>query len=122
MSYDFSRHSLDEPLGHVHVQGMQGLFSAVQAFGESEGLTLGDLGKLYGRGVLVPQIAGTATHVADQLETLFREETCDGFVISPAYLPGAFAEFATSVVPDLQRRGLFRLDYHGATLREHLRA
>jgi FMN-dependent oxidoreductase (nitrilotriacetate monooxygenase family) len=122
MSYDFSRHSLDEPLGDVHVQGMQGLFSAVQAFGESEGLTLGDLGKLYGRGVLVPQIAGTATHVADQLETLFREETCDGFVISPAYLPGAFAEFATSVVPELQRRGLFRLDYHGATLREHLRA
>ena len=44
----------------------------------------------------------------------------DGFIISPAYLPGAFEEFVQSVVPELQRRGLFRTEYETKTLRDHL--
>jgi alkanesulfonate monooxygenase SsuD/methylene tetrahydromethanopterin reductase-like flavin-dependent oxidoreductase (luciferase family) len=70
--------------------------------------------------VLAPQIVGTASQVADQLEQLFLSEACDGFVISPAHLPGAFEAFVDQVVPELQRRGLFRHAYQGATLREHL--
>jgi FMN-dependent oxidoreductase (nitrilotriacetate monooxygenase family) len=120
MNYDFAQHSLDEPIGNVQVQGMQGLFAAIRAFSEAEGLTLGAVGELYGRGVLVPQIAGTATQIADQLEALFRDAACDGFVISPSHLPGAFEDFVTAVVPELQRRGLFRTEYQGSTLREHL--
>jgi CO dehydrogenase/acetyl-CoA synthase beta subunit len=42
------------------------------------------------------------------------------FIISPAYLPGAFEEFVEFVVPELQRRGLFRREYTGRTLRDHL--
>ena len=42
-------------------------------------------------------------------------------VIQPAYFPGAFDDFVDLVVPELQRRGLFRREYAGATLREHLR-
>ena len=120
MGYDFSQHPLDEPLGAVPVQGMQGLFAAVRAFGEGEGLTLRALGELYGRSVLVPQIAGTPAQIADHLETLFLERACDGFMISPAHLPGSFAEFVDDVVPELQRRGLFRTAYRGTTLRDHL--
>jgi hypothetical protein len=41
-------------------------------------------------------------------------------VISPAYLPGSFSEFVESVIPHLQRKGLFRTAYEGSTLREHL--
>jgi hypothetical protein len=44
----------------------------------------------------------------------------DGFVIMPAYFPGAFDDFVNLVVPELQRRGLFRRDYSGSTLRDHL--
>ena len=44
----------------------------------------------------------------------------DGFVIMPAYFPGAFDDFVDKVVPELQRRGLFRREYEGATLRENL--
>jgi hypothetical protein len=44
----------------------------------------------------------------------------DGFIIMPAYFPGAFNDFVDKVVPELQRRGLFRKDYTGPTLRDHL--
>jgi alkanesulfonate monooxygenase SsuD/methylene tetrahydromethanopterin reductase-like flavin-dependent oxidoreductase (luciferase family) len=70
----------------------------------------------------VPQLVGTPSEVADQLEDLFTSGACDGFAVSPSHLPGAFAEFADAVVPELQRRGLFRHDYAGTTLRSHLGA
>ena len=53
-------------------------------------------------------------------ETWFREGGADGFSLSPNYLPGALDDFVDQVVPILQKRGLFRTDYEGATLRENL--
>ncbi len=44
----------------------------------------------------------------------------NGFIISPAYLPGAFDEFVDLVVPELQKRPLFRREYTGNTLRDSL--
>jgi FMN-dependent oxidoreductase (nitrilotriacetate monooxygenase family) len=121
VGYDFSQHSLDEPLRNMKVKGSQGLFDMVINLSQIEGgLTLGDAGKYYGRGFLVPQIVGTASQVADQLEALFKDEACDGFMISPAYLPGAFTDFVDFVVPELQKRGLFRTQYVGKTLRERM--
>lgn len=58
--------------------------------------------------------------MADQIETWFRSDACDGFIIRPSYLPGSMEEFVRLVVPELQRRGLFRTEYGGTTLREHL--
>jgi NAD(P)H-dependent FMN reductase len=49
-----------------------------------------------------------------------RLEACDGFVISASVVPGSYADFVRHVVPELQRRGLFRREYAGATLRDHL--
>jgi FMN-dependent oxidoreductase (nitrilotriacetate monooxygenase family) len=61
VGYDFSQHSLDEPLRNMKVKGSQGLFDMVINLSQIEGgLTLGDAGKYYGRGFLVPQIVGTA--------------------------------------------------------------
>ena len=48
------------------------------------------------------------------------EGAADGYNILPAYFPGAFADFVDLVVPELQHRGLFRRDYEGPTLRDHL--
>jgi hypothetical protein len=53
---------------------------------------------------------------------MFRSDTSDGFVISPAFLPETFSEFVDEVIPHLQRAGVFRKDYSGYTLREHLTA
>ena len=58
--------------------------------------------------------------VADQLQSLFEAGVCDGFVVSPTMFPGMFEEFCRSVVPELQRRGVFRKEYEGNTLRDHL--
>jgi FMN-dependent oxidoreductase (nitrilotriacetate monooxygenase family) len=120
-NYDFSQHSLDEPIANIESRGTQGLLKAVLQLTQEQKLTLGEIGKLYGRSVLTPQIVGTPIQVADQLEALFQAEACDGFVISPAHLPGTFTEFVEQVVPELQRRGIFRHDYAGATLRDHLK-
>jgi len=67
-----------------------------------------------------PRFVGTATAVADQMEEWFSSGGCDGFVLAATHLPGAFEEFVRMVVPELQRRGRFRREYTGATLREHL--
>jgi len=120
MNFDFARLPIDAPLGDVEVQGMQGMLAAVRTLDPTGELTLGEIGRRYGRSVLVPQVAGTAEDVADRLEAWFRDHAADGFMISPAYLPGGFDDFIRGVVPELQRRSLYRHYYTGRTLREHL--
>ena len=66
------------------------------------------------------ELAGTAEHIADVLQDLFEDGAADGFNILPPYLPGGLEEFVDQVVPILQARGLFRREYQGNTLREHL--
>ena len=58
--------------------------------------------------------------LADELEELFTERACDGFVVAATHVPGGYADFVQYVVPELQRRGLFHADYTGSTLRENL--
>lgn len=65
-------------------------------------------------------VVGTAASVADELEQWFTGRAADGFNIMPAFLPGGLEDFVDGVVPELQRRGLFRREYAGRTLREHL--
>jgi FMN-dependent oxidoreductase (nitrilotriacetate monooxygenase family) len=63
---------------------------------------------------------GTPTQIADVMEHWFRNDACDGFNVMPAYLPGSLTDFVDLVIPELQRRGLFRTEYEGKTLRENL--
>lgn len=65
-------------------------------------------------------ILGTPEQIADQLEDWFVNGGADGFNIMPPYLPGGLEEFVDLVIPELQRRGLFRTEYEGRTLRENL--
>ncbi|MDF5713182.1 MAG: LLM class flavin-dependent oxidoreductase [Rhizonema sp. NSF051] len=65
-------------------------------------------------------ILGTPEQIADQLEDWFVNGGADGFNIMPPYLPGGLDEFVELVIPELQRRGLFRTEYEGRTLRENL--
>lgn len=66
------------------------------------------------------QIVGTPAQIADEMEERFRAQGADGFNIMPATLPGGLDDFIALVLPELRRRGLFRLDYEGRTLRAHL--
>lgn len=63
---------------------------------------------------------GSVTQVADKLQEWFENGASDGFNILPPYLPGALDDFVDLVIPELQRRNLFRTAYEGATLRENL--
>jgi FMN-dependent oxidoreductase (nitrilotriacetate monooxygenase family) len=73
--------------------------------------------------VVGPQtFIGTPATVADTIGTLVREDASDGFILVPHVSPGGLDEFADRVVPLLQERGLFRTDYTGPTLRDHLGA
>jgi len=118
--HDFSRYPLDAPVGDIKAPGSQGLFAVARALSVKNDLTLRDVGKLYAQGIILPQFVGTPTQVADQLEAAWSAEECDGFMISAAWSPGAFEEFVDLVVPELQRRGLFRKEYEGTHLRDHL--
>jgi len=65
-------------------------------------------------------IVGTPKTIADEMEEWLFSEGCDGFTVMFPYLPGALDDFVERVIPELQGRGLFRRDYEGTTLREHL--
>ncbi len=65
-------------------------------------------------------IAGTAKQIADVMEEWVLTEAADGFNVMPPYFPGGLEDFVSQVVPELQNRGLFRTEYSGRTLREHL--
>jgi len=63
---------------------------------------------------------GTPAQVADMMEAWMDEGAADGFNITPTHLPQGIDDFVEMVVPELQRRGRFRTEYEGATLRENL--
>jgi FMN-dependent oxidoreductase (nitrilotriacetate monooxygenase family) len=65
-------------------------------------------------------MVGTPQSLADRMEQWYVEEAADGFNIMPPYLPGGLNDFVELVIPEMQRRGLFRTEYTGRTLREHL--
>jgi FMN-dependent oxidoreductase (nitrilotriacetate monooxygenase family) len=66
------------------------------------------------------QVVGTPQGIADQLQQWFEEGGADGFNIMSPWLPGGLDDFIEHILPELRRRGLFRTEYQGTTLREHL--
>ncbi len=65
-------------------------------------------------------VIGTPADVADVMQDWFEGEACDGFNITPSILPSGCEDYVELVTPELQRRGLFRTEYEGKTLRENL--
>jgi FMN-dependent oxidoreductase (nitrilotriacetate monooxygenase family) len=63
---------------------------------------------------------GTPAQIVDVMEHWFRNGAADGFNVMPAWLPGSLEDFVEMVIPELRRRGLFRTEYEGPTLRENL--
>jgi alkanesulfonate monooxygenase SsuD/methylene tetrahydromethanopterin reductase-like flavin-dependent oxidoreductase (luciferase family) len=82
-------------------------------------LTVRQLLRALGGGVEHRIIVGTPEQIADDIEAWFRVGAADGFNLMPDVLPSGLGTFVDTVVPILQRRGLFRKDYRGSTLRDH---
>ena len=100
-------------------QGMKGTEQGLQQAMKAEGLSFTEATR---KRDVRREIVGTASMVADRLQEMFEAGVCDGFVLAPTMFPGMFEQFCRSVVPELQRRGLFRTDYAGRTLRENLQS
>lgn len=118
---DASQFPLDEPLPPLpDTQGSKSRQQLVYEQAQRDGLTVRQLYLAVAGGRGHRMIFGTAADIADQLEDWFRKEGADGYNIMPPYLPDGLEDFVDMVVPELQRRGLFRSEYEGATLRENL--
>ncbi|KAH8656880.1 luciferase-like domain-containing protein [Ilyonectria robusta] len=93
--------------------------AGVLKLAEEEGLTVRQLAQRYG-GYAGLAFVGTPGSVADAMGTWLAEEAADGFTVVFPFLPQGLDDVALRLVPELQRRGIFRRDYEGTTLREHL--
>ena len=120
IGYDVSGYPLDGPVPPPPPALNSRTFPAVlYEMARRENMTLRDLYNLTAaaRGHWV--VCGTPRGIADTLEEWFVEGAADGFNILPAWFPGGFSDFTDRVVPELQRRRLFRRNYKGTTLRDH---
>jgi alkanesulfonate monooxygenase SsuD/methylene tetrahydromethanopterin reductase-like flavin-dependent oxidoreductase (luciferase family) len=121
LGQDFSSYALDDPIPDLALPDTShGFARALLGRAKRERMTLRDLYNLTvaARGHMV--LCGSPLTIVNALQRWFEEGAADGFNIMPAHFPGAFDEFVDLVVPELQRRRLFRSDYAGATLRDHL--
>jgi len=106
-----------EPRGDVPLRSIGG---AVLEMARRDKLSIRDLYEMMAAGNSGRVLVGTAEQIADDMELWFREGAADGFNICASHLPGGLEDFAELVVPELQRRGLYRTEYEGANLRENL--
>ncbi|KKC04817.1 LLM class flavin-dependent oxidoreductase [Mycobacterium nebraskense] len=127
MNYDFAQHDLDDPVTDevlASVSGIRGLVQNLRTHISFQGggrpVTLRDLANHRATLLQGPRFVGTGEQVADQMAEWFQTDACDGFVLAATHLPGAFEDVVRMVVPELQRRGLFRTEYESSTLRGHL--
>jgi FMN-dependent oxidoreductase (nitrilotriacetate monooxygenase family) len=87
---------------------------------EREGLTVRACATLVAKSRSHGTFVGTVEQLADHMQLWLEADGCDGFNIMPAYFPDELDQFVDEAVPVLQRRGLFRRDYAGTMLRDHL--
>jgi FMN-dependent oxidoreductase (nitrilotriacetate monooxygenase family) len=123
LNVDFSKRPYDEPFSDAELGAMswQSLRDKVIKKSGKTNPSVRDFVEVSRRGMLDdgPVFCGTAIQVADQMEAWF-QSACDGFVIAAPKVPGTYEDVARMLVPELQRRGLFRREYPGTTLRDTL--
>ncbi|HEX5361109.1 MAG TPA: LLM class flavin-dependent oxidoreductase [Fluviicoccus sp.] len=121
--FDLSGYDLDGPLPDLPYQAGEngrGRFQQQLDLARRENLTIRQLVLKFrvARGHV--QAVGSVKTVADIIEQWFTERGADAFNVIPPYLPQGFEDFVRLVVPELQRRGLFRTEYEGRTFRDSL--
>jgi FMN-dependent oxidoreductase (nitrilotriacetate monooxygenase family) len=100
-------------------KGSKALFEVLTEF-VLQGHTVGELIRLYAERQTGNGIKGTPADIADFMQEWFEGGAADGFILLMPTLPAALEDFVKLVVPELQRRGLFRREYEGKTLRDKL--
>ncbi|WP_424767906.1 LLM class flavin-dependent oxidoreductase [Paenibacillus sp. sgz302251] len=121
MDHDLSVYPLDGPLPDFpETNGGKSRSDLLINLARKENLTIRELSLRIAGARGHRTVVGTPDMIADQLEEWFTNGAADGFNIMPSYLPGGLEEFVNTVIPVLQQRGLFRREYSGNMLRDHL--
>jgi FMN-dependent oxidoreductase (nitrilotriacetate monooxygenase family) len=121
-NFDLSGYPLDGPLPELPVtqDGQRSRQQLLTAIAQGENLSIRQLYERIAGGRGHFTVIGTAAQVADRMQAWFEGGAADGFNLMPPTLPGGLDDVLRLVVPELQRRGLFRTRYEGSTLRGHL--
>jgi FMN-dependent oxidoreductase (nitrilotriacetate monooxygenase family) len=121
---DLSDLPLDQPLPRERIPASANrhkqFFDQILRMVDEENLTLRQLYLRYSAARGGDVIRGTPSQIADVMEGWFRGEAADGFMMTFSVVPDGMDDFIALVLPELRRRGLFREDYEGRTLRDHL--
>ena len=122
LGIDLDNYSVDEPMPEVKGEILGG-YSNREHMGEVAKAERYTIRQTYERmcpGGGTTYIAGTASEIADLMEDWYSSGACDGFVLSGGCVPKDLTGISDLLIPELQRRGLFRKDYVGTTLRENM--
>ncbi len=117
---DLSGYPLDGPVPEPKSRRDHSRGQIFLEMAQRENLTIRQLYLAIAGGNGHRMVIGTPADIADAMEDWFHNEAADGFNILPTWLPGGLDEVVDMVVPELQRRGLYRKSYEGPTLRENL--
>ena len=121
LGFDLSGYPVDGPLPDLPLSNaQQGRQKLVTDLARRESMTLRQLYMRVGGVRAHLTLCGTPDYIADIMEEWVAGAAADGFNILPPTLPQGLEDFVDHVVPELQRRGLFRTKYEGGTLRDHL--
>ncbi|MBK3397004.1 MULTISPECIES: LLM class flavin-dependent oxidoreductase [Methylobacterium] len=121
VGHDLSGHDPDGPVPELpESEGLKSRQQLMLDLARREGLSLRRLYLRIAGARGHSQIVGTPAQIVDEMEARFRAGGADGFNIMPPTLPGGLDDFIELVLPELRRRGLFRTEYEGTTLRSHL--
>jgi FMN-dependent oxidoreductase (nitrilotriacetate monooxygenase family) len=115
---DFSRYALDDPIRYLKNDAIN---SAVEAFtlaDPNRTWTVREIAEFVGIGGMGPILVGSPEQIADELESWIETTDIDGFNLCYAVTPESFTDFVDLVVPELQRRGVYKREYREGTLRE----
>ncbi|MCQ9424378.1 LLM class flavin-dependent oxidoreductase [Pseudomonas sp. LJDD11] len=121
-NFDLSGYPLDGPLPELPLtdSGQRSRQQLLTELAARENLNLAQLGRRIAGGRGHYSLIGTPEQIADELQNWFENGAADGFNVLVPHLPGGLEDVARLLVPELQRRGLFRIEYEGTTLRENL--
>lgn len=124
LGFDLSGYPIDGPLPELpdveEINGLKSRSQLVRDLAKRENLTIRQLYQYISGGRGHRTIIGTPEQIADQLQEWLDNDAADGFNVLPPYFPDGLNEFVDLVIPELQKRGIYRTEYEGSTLREHL--
>ncbi len=117
---DFAEYDLDEPIKYIKNDAIQSATEALTSADPSRVWTVREIAEFGGIGGLGPVVVGSPERVADELQAWVEETDIDGFNLAYAVTPETFADIVDLLVPELQRRGVYKQEYAPGTLREKL--